>query len=71
MHRYDPGGRLDAVVRLPVRKVTAVTFGGEGLDRLFITTSALDVDREEQPEAGALFCADPGVRGLPVLPTTL
>ncbi|GAA2212223.1 SMP-30/gluconolactonase/LRE family protein [Nonomuraea monospora] len=71
VHRYDPGGRLDAVVRLPVRKVTAVTFGGSGLDRLFITTSALDVDREEQPDAGALFCADPGVRGLPVLPTTL
>jgi sugar lactone lactonase YvrE len=71
VHRYDPGGRLDAVVRLPVRKVTAVTFGGEDLDRLFITTSALGVDRAEQPEAGAIFCADPGVRGLPVLPTTL
>ncbi|UBU08880.1 SMP-30/gluconolactonase/LRE family protein [Nonomuraea gerenzanensis] len=71
VHRYDAGGRLDAVVHLPVRKVTAVAFGGEGLDRLFVTTSALDVDRAEQPEAGALFCADPGVRGLPVLPTTL
>ncbi|MFD0474244.1 SMP-30/gluconolactonase/LRE family protein [Nonomuraea thailandensis] len=71
VHRYDPGGRLDAVVRLPVSKVTAVTFGGDDLDRLFITTSALGVDRAEQPEAGAIFCADPGVRGLPVLPTTL
>ncbi|MBF8192730.1 SMP-30/gluconolactonase/LRE family protein [Nonomuraea sp. K274] len=71
VHRYDPAGRLDAVVGLPVRKVTAVTFGGEDLDRLFITTSALDVDRAEQPDAGALFAADPGVRGRPVLPTTL
>ncbi|MEV0829486.1 SMP-30/gluconolactonase/LRE family protein [Nonomuraea rubra] len=71
VHRYDQGGRLDAVVRLPVGKVTAVTFGGEELDRLFITTSALDVDRAEQPEAGAIFCAEPGVRGLPVLPTAL
>ncbi|WP_188195160.1 SMP-30/gluconolactonase/LRE family protein [Nonomuraea sp. SYSU D8015] len=71
VHRYDAGGRLDAVISLPVRKVTAVAFGGEHLDRLFITTSALDVDRSEQPEAGAVFAADPGVRGRPVLPTTL
>ena len=71
VHRYSPEGRLDAVIRLPVRKVTAVTFGGENLDRLFITTSALDVDRTEQPDAGALFAADPGVRGRPVLPCTL
>ncbi|MGP3933010.1 SMP-30/gluconolactonase/LRE family protein [Nonomuraea sp. KM88] len=71
VHRYDAGGRLDAVVTLPVRKVTAVAFGGDGLDRLFITTSALDVDRGEQPAAGALFAADPGVRGRPVLPAAL
>ncbi|MEV1173228.1 SMP-30/gluconolactonase/LRE family protein [Nonomuraea sp. NPDC049784] len=71
VHRYDASGRLDAVVSLPVRKVTAVTFGGEGLDRLFITTSALGVDRAEEPDAGAVFAADPGVRGRPVLPTAL
>ncbi|MCK2216131.1 SMP-30/gluconolactonase/LRE family protein [Actinomadura sp. ATCC 31491] len=71
VHRYDPAGRLDAVVTLPVRKVTAVTFGGDDLGRLFITTSALDVDRDEQPEAGAVFAADPGVRGRPVLPAAL
>ncbi|HEX4812951.1 MAG TPA: SMP-30/gluconolactonase/LRE family protein [Nonomuraea sp.] len=71
VHRYDAAGRLDTVVALPVRKVTAVAFGGDDLDRLFITTSALRVDRGEQPEAGALFAADPGVRGRPVLPTSL
>ncbi|MFC5827492.1 SMP-30/gluconolactonase/LRE family protein [Nonomuraea insulae] len=71
VHRYDAGGRLDAVIELPVRKVTAVTFGGENLDRLFITTSALGVEREREPLAGAVFGAEPGVRGLPVLPTTL
>jgi sugar lactone lactonase YvrE len=71
VRRYTPQGRLDAVIELPVRKVTAVTFGGEDLDRLFITTSALGVDRAEQPDAGAVFGADPGVRGRPVLPTTL
>ncbi|MEV4397854.1 SMP-30/gluconolactonase/LRE family protein [Nonomuraea sp. NPDC049607] len=71
VHRYTPDGRLDAVVGLPVGKVTAVTFGGPSLDRLFVTTSRLGVDPREQPEAGALFAADPGVRGRPVLPAAL
>ncbi|MEV0596963.1 SMP-30/gluconolactonase/LRE family protein [Nonomuraea cavernae] len=71
VHRYSPEGELDAVVRLPVAKVTAVAFGGERLDRLFITTSCLDVDRSRQPDAGAVFAADPGVRGRPVLPAAL
>ncbi|MEU7834153.1 SMP-30/gluconolactonase/LRE family protein [Nonomuraea sp. NPDC049129] len=71
VHRYSPEGRLEAVVRLPVRKVTAVAFGGDNLDQLFITTSALDVDRVEQPAAGALFAAEPGVRGRPVLECAL
>jgi sugar lactone lactonase YvrE len=71
VHRYSHDGKLDAVVRLPVRKITAVTFGGENLDRLYITTSALDVDRSEQPDAGAVFAADPGVRGRPVLECAL
>ncbi|NUS04121.1 MAG: SMP-30/gluconolactonase/LRE family protein [Nonomuraea sp.] len=71
VHRYDPGGRLDTVIRLPASKVTAVTFGGETLDRLFITTSRLDVDRTEQPEAGCVFTAEPGVRGRPVLEAAL
>ncbi|MCG5217872.1 SMP-30/gluconolactonase/LRE family protein [Streptosporangium sp. KLBMP 9127] len=71
VHRYTPDGRLDAVVPLPVRKVTAVAFGGAGLDRLYITTSALGTDRAEQPDAGAVFAADPGVTGRPVQPSTL
>ncbi|MFG1946871.1 SMP-30/gluconolactonase/LRE family protein [Nonomuraea sp. NPDC048826] len=71
VHRYGPDGALDAVVELPVRKVTAVTFGGDDLDRLFITTSAIDADRVEEPHAGAVFTAEPGVRGRPVLEAAL
>jgi sugar lactone lactonase YvrE len=71
VHRYSPDGELLAVVPLPVAKVTACTFGGPALDRLYITTSreGLDADaRAAQPLAGALFCVDlPGVHGLPVL----
>ena len=71
VHRYTPDGELLAAVPLPVGQVTACTFGGPELDRLYITTSRenLDADaRAAQPLAGALFCVDlPGVRGLPVL----
>ncbi len=65
VHRYGPDGRLDAVLELPAAKVTACAFGGPGLDELYITTSRVDLAPGDQPAAGALFHARPGVRGLP------
>jgi sugar lactone lactonase YvrE len=71
VHRYAPDGTLLAVVVLPVAQVTACTFGGPQLDRLYVTTSRENLDADavaQQPLAGALFSVDvPGVRGLPVL----
>jgi sugar lactone lactonase YvrE len=52
-------------VELPVSKATACTFGGPGLDRLFITTSREDLGPEEEPRAGSLFVCTPGVTGIP------
>ncbi len=66
VHRYAPDGTLDEVVQLPVTKVTACTFGGPGLDRLFITTSREHLEPGTEPEAGALFTCAPGVRGVAV-----
>lgn len=73
VHCYTPDGALAERLELPTRHVTACTFGGPGLDTLYITTSQEDIDLAEEPLAGALFRADVGVRGLPVLPyrTTL
>lgn len=68
VHRYTPDGRLDLVVDLPVRQITACTFGGPELDRLYITTSHDGLPADEDPTAGALYAYDPGVRGLPVRP---
>ena len=65
VHRYTPGGALDAVVELPVTKATACTFGGPDLRTLFITTSREDLPDDEQPEAGSVFACTPGVAGLP------
>lgn len=66
VHRYDIDGRLDAVIDVPTAQVTACTFGGPGLDQLFITTSRQGMDRDDDPLAGSLFRVDTGVSGLPV-----
>ncbi|MPZ97481.1 MAG: SMP-30/gluconolactonase/LRE family protein [Propionibacteriales bacterium] len=67
VRRYAPSGRLDGVVELPVSQVTACTFGGPGLAVLYVTTSRQGIDPATQPASGALFRADVGVGGLPVL----
>jgi sugar lactone lactonase YvrE len=66
VHRYSSDGILTEVLAVPARKVTACAFGGKHLDRLFITTSQENIDVTEDPLAGALFCADAGITGLPV-----
>jgi len=70
VRRVTPDGKLDGVVRLPVRNVTSCTFGGPELAELFVTTAAeglSDAERAEQPLAGRVFRYRPGVRGLPVV----
>jgi sugar lactone lactonase YvrE len=67
VRRYRPDGALDGVVDLPVTRPTACTFGGDNLTDLFITTSRENLAVGAEPEAGALFCCQPGVRGLPVV----
>ncbi len=66
VHRYRSDGELDVVVEVPVRQVTACTFGGERLDQLFMTTSREGLDDDEEPQAGSLFVADVGFSGQPV-----
>jgi sugar lactone lactonase YvrE len=66
VHRYSPEGRLDGVVEVAAAQVTACTFGGPRLDRLYITTSRENLPPDADPLAGALFAVDPGVAGRPV-----
>jgi sugar lactone lactonase YvrE len=66
VRRYTPEGMLDEVIEVPAKQVTACTFGGSGLDQLFITTSREDLKPSEDPLAGSLFRAAVGVAGLPV-----
>ncbi|MGH3098720.1 MAG: SMP-30/gluconolactonase/LRE family protein [Streptosporangiales bacterium] len=67
VRRYASDGTLTERVDLPVTQVTAVAFGGQNLDRLYITTSKEGM-RGDQPAAGAIFQVTPDVRGAPVLP---
>jgi sugar lactone lactonase YvrE len=66
VRRYTPEGRLDAVVEVPAAQVTACTFGGPRLDRLYITTSRENLAPGDDPLAGSLFAVDTGVTGRPV-----
>jgi sugar lactone lactonase YvrE len=53
-------------VEVPTQHVTNCTFGGPKLDTLFITTAATGLNDQqlaEQPRAGYIFLAKPGVQG--------
>ena len=66
--RYRPDGSIQREIRLPAANVTCMAFGGKDLDELYITTAwafLSDEERKAQPQAGDLFRARPGVRGLP------
>lgn len=63
VHAYSPGGELLEVVELPTARPTACTFGGIDLATLYVTTSALDLDRADDSVAGSVFAAAVGVSG--------
>jgi sugar lactone lactonase YvrE len=66
VRRYTAEGELDGEIEVPVRKVTACTFGGSRLDQLFITTSREGLRPGDDPLAGSLFRIVPGPIGRPV-----
>ncbi|MBK7081745.1 MAG: SMP-30/gluconolactonase/LRE family protein [Betaproteobacteria bacterium] len=66
--RFRPNGELDRLIALPVTQPTSCTFGGAGLDTLFITSAAQRMDAAAlaaEPLAGAVLALRPGARGLP------
>jgi sugar lactone lactonase YvrE len=66
--RYDPDGKVERELRLPVPNPTAAMFGGPDLDELYITTAWYLLDESERraaPHSGDLFRARLGIRGLP------
>jgi sugar lactone lactonase YvrE len=65
VHRYAPDGAEVSRLELPARKVSSISFGGEGWEDLYITTAlAGGTKAAEGPGAGAVFRCRPGVRGV-------
>jgi len=65
--RFAPDGSVDRVLEVPAEKVTNCAFGGDDLSTLFITTARQDLSEDQlkiTPDAGNIFCVEPGVRGI-------
>lgn len=65
--RAAADGALLEVVDVPVSNPTSCAFGGDAFDELFVTTTRENVPDGAEPAAGAVFAAEVGVRGAPVL----
>jgi sugar lactone lactonase YvrE len=59
----DDRGTVAERIEVGARQVTACAFGGEDRGTLFITTSRENLPEGEDPAAGSLFSARPGVVG--------
>jgi sugar lactone lactonase YvrE len=68
IRRYDPNGKLERIVQLPVPRATDCTFGGADLQTLYITTARETMTPEQlaaAPLSGSLFALHYDVPGLP------
>jgi sugar lactone lactonase YvrE len=68
LRRFDPEGRLERTIPLPVTHPTSCAFGGRGLDELYVTSARRPLsadERQRQPMAGGLIRLRPGVVGRP------
>ena len=65
--RYDPDGKVEREILLPVPNVTCMGFGGKDLNELYITTGWYLMsaeDRRKNPQVGDLFRIKTDVQGL-------
>jgi len=62
--RYAPDGSIDVALQLPVSHITCVTFGGDDLSDLYITTATYGL-KEDEAQAGDVFVFATPYRGLP------
>lgn len=66
--RYDPEGRVERVINLPVPRPTSCAFGGPDMKTLFVTTARIRLSAQqlaEAPLSGSILAVSVGVPGLP------
>jgi sugar lactone lactonase YvrE len=64
--RYDPAGRIERQIQLPVPRAVGCTFGGDDLGTLFITSARETMTPQQlqnAPLSGSVFAVKLGVRG--------
>jgi sugar lactone lactonase YvrE/DNA-binding IclR family transcriptional regulator len=64
--RYDPDGKVDRVVEMPVPRPTSCCFGGPDLATLFVTSARIRLSARQladAPLSGGVFALRAGVRG--------
>ncbi len=64
--RFDPDGKIEREIAMPVECPSCCVFGGENLDELYITSAwkALNEEqRKSQPQAGDLFRLKTNIKG--------
>lgn len=71
VRRYSPDAECLRKIELPVEQPSSCAFGGGDFDQLYITSASIGLDEAAlavQPQAGGLFVASPGVRGVAEIP---
>ncbi len=69
--RYDPDGKVERVINLPVPRPTSCAFGGTDMKTLFITTARIRLSAQqlaEAPLSGSVFALHSGITGLAEVP---
>ena len=62
--RFDPFGNEERRIEFPAKKVSSLSFGGEDLTDIYVTTAGGDNKSEEGAGAGALFRLNLGIQGV-------
>ena len=65
LKRYTSQGTKERSIRFPAKQVSSVTFGGEDLKDIYVTTAGGNNKVENGPGAGALFRLRLGIKGVP------
>lgn len=64
--KHEPDGSMSRQITIPATNVTSLTFGGDQLETLFITSAVADEDGSDQPGGGLFMVSGVGV-GMPEL----
>ena len=65
--RYDHNDQVDQVIEIPVPMLASMAFGGKNLKKLFVTTSRLNMEKDQikvAPLSGGLFVLDVDFEGM-------